>query len=495
MTVQNLVDVPTLRTRIVAGESGRDAEILWAHSCEVDRPWEWLGPGDLLMTTGRNFPADPVEQVAFVDALVSAGCPGVALAEGMGAAPVSERAAQLADERGFAILETAFEIPFIALARTVAASSQNETQARLTRVLRIYDTYRVAVQGGSAADALLDRLSVAIGHELHVVDVTSGLSVLSTGAGLDGEQRSAVCRSVGDVNASPAITRMKHGHRELMLLPLGTHRSWVLVADVTGVAFDLMVLQHVNTIVTIEAERRRAESEARLSVSGRLLAHLAEGNVDSELVKDRLADFDLSTGPWQVLSVRCEPPVLPMVVQGRLADADVPHLVQLRGSDLLVLTIVDGPAVNVLRDLVGTGRIGVSGDVTRISRVADGIREADWAREAGQADGEPVAHYGQGRAMFLPGTLAEAEAVVAAVLGPLIDYDDQHGTDLVRTVDVFFTNNRSWQSASRALQIHKQTLVYRMKRVGEVTGRRMDDIDDIVEMHLALRTMRLLQRS
>ena len=164
-------------------------------------------------------------------------------------------------------------------------------------------------------------------------------------------------------------------------------------------------------------------------------------------------------------------------------------------QELMILTRADPRALETIADLVGRGRIGVSDVVTRINRVGDAIREADWAREAGRLDGATVSHYGQGQPMFLPSTLAEAEAVVAAVLGPLMDYDRAHGTDLVQTVAVFFDDNRSWQAASQHLQIHKQTLVYRIRRVGEVTGRRMHDLNDIVEMHLALKTKEMLDRS
>jgi purine catabolism regulator len=35
--------------------------------------------------------------------------------------------------------------------------------------------------------------------------------------------------------------------------------------------------------------------------------------------------------------------------------------------------------------------------------------------------------------------------------------------------------------------VHKQTLVYRMRRVEELTGRRLDRTEDVAELWLALR--------
>lgn len=496
MTIGQLLDVPTLRTRLLAGGSGVDGEIMWAHSCEVPRPWEWLGPGDLLMTTGHNVPTAAADQVDFIQSLADAGVSGVALGEGMGCPPLTAQAEALADRIGFPVLATAYEVPFVLLARVVAASSQGDSQARLNRVLRVYDAYRTAVQSGLSPEQLLANISTEFGYDVHVIDAAAGRPVLSASTSLGEPALQAIRRHIGTSVTLPGITRVKEGGEEYLLVPVGTHPHWVMVVEVSGRPFDVLVLQHVNTIITIEAERRRAESETRLAVAARLMAHLIEGDVDSELVKDRLADFGLARGPWQVLTGSSDPPTRPAEVQAALDEVGIAHLVHLRADALVVLTAGSDRAVNVLVDALGeSGRVGVSNLLTRISGVADAVRQADWAREACRVDGRRVSHYGADRPLFLPSTVAEAENVVRTVLGPLIDYDERHGTDLVDSLSVFFEANRSWQVASKRLQVHKQTLVYRMRRVAEVTGRRLDDLDDIAELHLALRTKELLLRS
>ena len=88
--------------------------------------------------------------------------------------------------------------------------------------------------------------------------------------------------------------------------------------------------------------------------------------------------------------------------------------------------------------------------------------------------------------MFLPRTLRQAEAAVTRVLGPLMRYDSEHGTELVRSLGVFLSCNRSWQRAAKQLFVHKQTLVYRIRRVEEITTRRLDNTADVAELWLAL---------
>jgi purine catabolism regulator len=72
------------------------------------------------------------------------------------------------------------------------------------------------------------------------------------------------------------------------------------------------------------------------------------------------------------------------------------------------------------------------------------------------------------------------------VLGALLDYDRTHDAELVKSLRVFLSNNRSWKNSAAELHIHKQTLVYRMRRVEELTGRRLDDTGDVAELWFAL---------
>lgn len=92
----------------------------------------------------------------------------------------------------------------------------------------------------------------------------------------------------------------------------------------------------------------------------------------------------------------------------------------------------------------------------------------------------------------MPRTLSEARVAVDRVLGPLTEYDAEHGSELLRSLTVFLECNRSWQRASAALCVHKGTVVYRMRRVEELTGRSLDRIADISELWLAIEANRQL---
>jgi hypothetical protein len=83
---------------------------------------------------------------------------------------------------------------------------------------------------------------------------------------------------------------------------------------------------------------------------------------------------------------------------------------------------------------------------------------------------------------------AEARrAFRASLLSPLLDYDADHGTELVRTLQVFLDCSGSWTKAAEAMFVHVNSLRYRMRRVEELTGLDLGSLADQAALLLALR--------
>jgi purine catabolism regulator len=59
----------------------------------------------------------------------------------------------------------------------------------------------------------------------------------------------------------------------------------------------------------------------------------------------------------------------------------------------------------------------------------------------------------------------------------------------MRSLSVFLEENRSWQRSAELLHVHKQTLVYRMHRLEELTGRDLRSTADVVQLWMGLRAL------
>jgi len=76
-------------------------------------------------------------------------------------------------------------------------------------------------------------------------------------------------------------------------------------------------------------------------------------------------------------------------------------------------------------------------------------------------------------------------------LAPLAQYDDQHHTDLLLTLDAYFSNNGNMARTAHVLNIHRNTLVYRLGRITEILQLDMDDSNVRLNLHLALKINRM----
>ncbi len=73
------------------------------------------------------------------------------------------------------------------------------------------------------------------------------------------------------------------------------------------------------------------------------------------------------------------------------------------------------------------------------------------------------------------------------VLGPVVAYDSQHGTELVHTLEVFLACSGSWTKAAGQMYVHVNSLRYRIRRIEELTGRDLGSLADQADLLLALR--------
>ena len=76
-------------------------------------------------------------------------------------------------------------------------------------------------------------------------------------------------------------------------------------------------------------------------------------------------------------------------------------------------------------------------------------------------------------------------------LGPLLEHDRARGADLVPTLKAYLEAGEQ-QAAARRLQIHPNTLRYRLDRIREITGAELEDAETRLNLAVALRVQGLL---
>ncbi|MEX2183417.1 MAG: helix-turn-helix domain-containing protein [Chloroflexota bacterium] len=77
-------------------------------------------------------------------------------------------------------------------------------------------------------------------------------------------------------------------------------------------------------------------------------------------------------------------------------------------------------------------------------------------------------------------------------LAPLLEHDTRHGAELLRTLRTYLEEDRVQRRVAERCFIHVNTVVYRINRIQELLGARLDDAATVFDLTLALRILDLI---
>jgi len=72
------------------------------------------------------------------------------------------------------------------------------------------------------------------------------------------------------------------------------------------------------------------------------------------------------------------------------------------------------------------------------------------------------------------------------VLAPLRAYDDKHQTELERTLALYFSVGQNVKTAAAQLNVHRHTVFYRLRQIGEICGCSLESPHDQLTLRLAV---------
>ena len=489
ITVRELAAVPQFRMRIVAGESGVDEAVSWAHVVDHASPWDWLEPGDLVLTTGGIVPKDAGQQEHFIERLAKAGLSGLVLGEEL-TPQLSERLTSAADRLGFPVLASHPETSWVEISRLVVRANQAGEGRTLSMIMRIHDAVRIGLQSARSSSDFLHTLGAVIGCRLWLVEQEGWEPVFPDTQPPDDVWRTELAQSVKDRRGT--VTRfasLKSGERECLVVPVPIERPVFLVAE--GWRDNpprLTLLTHAAAACAMEIALVDARFDEEWRTGWSLLSQALQGQLDPAALTAALEARGL------------EPPFLCIAIDTSSETADrmdrfwrvrrIPHIATRLGPALIVLH-ADEQRAEEIRKLssIATLRAGISEPFVGMTALADASRQARWALETIAAGETGVAMFAAGGSSFAPRTLLEAERIVERILGTLLRYDEESDSEMVKTLQTYLECDRSPKRAAELLFVHTQTVHYRLQRIQQLTGRCLSSTADISGFWLAMQAL------
>ncbi|HET6289441.1 MAG TPA: GAF domain-containing protein [Amycolatopsis sp.] len=263
---------------------------------------------------------------------------------------------------------------------------------------------------------------------------------------------------------------------------------------------DRRLFERAGVVTAVLLMQRRSVARAEDEVRGELLSDLltAPGrNPAALLARGRRLGVDLSTAHAVLIAHSDD------VSRRRLATAAARHaeLVGVHADEVVLLVSGADPgalASSVAAELASTVdcpvTVGAAGPAASPRELA--VAHAEAARcvasllALGRA-GEGASMADLGFVGLLLGEHADLGAYVTATIGPVLDYDERRGTDLIGTLRAYFACGGNLTRAKDLLHVHVNTVVQRLDRIASLLGEQWQAPERALELQLALRLHRL----
>ena len=402
----------------------------------------------------------------------------------------------------------------------------DETREALAELRDVNLLLQDRTQSVERASAAHDRMAQVVLHGGGVEEIARALvDVLGDALLLLDEEGRTLC-SVGTVD-SPDETTLDRA----LTTSLGTGRaapcsagdkSWFVTAVTVGrQRFAALILQRAGELD--EADQRILERAALVTAllmlslrSGIEAENRVRGELLDDLLRDPGQDPDGLLDRARRLGTDLMEPHAVFVVEldganrGRAASA-VDHVAARSGGlagafeGRLVLLLPDpdpSETARALAEELGSTlghpvTVGGAGPISGVGPVGDAHTEAVRCVTALRSLGRG----GQGSALselgfvgLVLGDHPDVTGFVGGRLGPLLEYDDRRGTDLVETLQAYFDTGGHLARTKDALHVHVNTVAQRLDRIGKLIGADWQEPARQLELQVALRLHRISAR-
>ncbi|MET9316033.1 helix-turn-helix domain-containing protein [Kribbella sp. NPDC003505] len=374
-----------------------------------------------------------------------------------------------------------------AAAETEAALEQlSAAHAGVEHAAAAHDRFAEIVLSGGDVDAIAAALSELLGMWVVLVDASGNELAVA-----------------GSVPSTPVPWRESESGRLTRIgdcwVVAATAKGERLGALVIGGADDLSgadqrIVERAAVVTALVLLFRRQAAEQSQRAQADLLADVLSGSTDPRALTDRLRLLAPNHRHDRLVVAVCRGDH--SAVRARLSAPLEDRLVLAGpyGGDL-VLLFARISAAAVARDLTEVAKrtgvtVAVTGPATWGERLVEAHRQASrlvttmlrLGRTSESATPDDL-----GVAGLVGASEVDLRTHVHHVLGKVLDYDDQRGTDLIGTLQAYFAAGQSPTRAATSLHIHPNTVQQRLDRVTALLGDGWQSPDHTLDIQVALR--------
>jgi sugar diacid utilization regulator len=279
--------------------------------------------------------------------------------------------------------------------------------------------------------------------------------------------------------------------------------------DRTAGAAERLAMQQATLVLVMEVGRQQSLDGSLRGARAHLVLDLVNGADElTSLSRAQALGYDLARA-HRVVALECGPgrgdqdEVFFHAVRRAAQRLGIGSLIAPRYGDVIVLAESEAPWERLHAAVEAESKgvrcsIGVGGVCREVADFPRSHQEGQLAlriqRTAGRKEQVTVFDdLGVFQVLATEADTSAMEAFVSEWLGALMTYDSDHGAHLVATLSEFLDCGGSYDLAAAALNIHRSTLKYRLKRIRVVSGHDISVPDIQFNLQVATRAFRTLQ--
>jgi sugar diacid utilization regulator len=375
------------------------------------------------------------------------------------------------------------------------AAALLEVNLALRRSMEIHDRLTRVALGQGGQDGIAQAVYELTGRATAIEDRFGNLSAWA-GPGrpdpyprCDPDRRDRLLR-----RAATAAGPVRDGELLVSVAQLGGVPVAVLaLRDPDGTSADpeRVTVEHATTVLAMEVARLQSPDRTDARTRNDLVLDLVAGDgAHASGVMNRAQVLGYNLGrPHRVVVASqdqsAEDDGLFDAVSRAASAVRVGSMLAPRQHDVIMLAETEAPWEQfrsyVVTALHGRScRIGVGGQCSELEEFPRSCREAELALRIQRTLGGPdqvtlFDDLGVYQVLATASDTSAMERFVTQWLGVLIDYDNEHGAQLVLTLSEYLGCGGSYDASARALSVHRSTLKYRLRRIRQVSGYDLGD--------------------
>lgn len=523
---------------LVAGADGLDNKVASVNIMDAPDIWNWVKPGDLILTTAYTIKDDPCLQEQLIRELAKSGSAGLGIKTKRFLSEIPAVMRQVADELGFPLLELPLSMSLAEIMNPVISSIAARQSFLLQRSSEIHKALTNEAISGGGLDPIIRCLGRLTQCPVACYD-TKGAPLSSWLPSAIPGVKPAVLSKVEQLLASKltgyealqgelSSQKSPHTHQlpideqafhvtSFAIMSSDEFFGHISVVQPTEAFLDLncIALEHACTVATLDFLKQKAVTQSRRIRSRDTLEHILFGDLKNSGTLEVISSSKLSQAknfqciivtPDETLGEMNMPIVLNRIYKAtqQIITAQYPlSLISEHTGQLIILLAANSAlypdelhtklykSCEALHKSI-TVSMGIGSVVSSMVLVRKSYQDAVTCLKIGRTvKGAGKLTYPYEVASYYLLENSQATEILDHACNPFISkletYDQTHDSDLLKTLDQYLESDKNMTDTANELYIHRNTLANRLDKIADITGLDFGNRELLFNIRLAMR--------